>query len=109
MKRYCGALLCLAMAAPALFFCTNLDMAGGSSSTDNGKILGMICLENSLPASHTRVTLRPADFDPYQDTGVHRIDTTDDRSSRSRHQSASACQYYYSRFRYCLCSRGGAC
>jgi hypothetical protein len=77
MKRYCGALLCLAMAAPALFFCTNLDMAGGSSSTDNGKILGMICLENSLPASHTRVTLRPADFDPYQDTGVHRIDTTD--------------------------------
>jgi hypothetical protein len=76
MKRYYGMALCLAFAALTGIFCTNLNIAGGSSSTDNGRILGMICLENNLPAHNTLVTLRPADFDPYRDTGALRIDTT---------------------------------
>lgn len=77
MKRYYGILLCLAMAGSTCFYCINLNMAGGSSSTDNGRILGMICRESGLPAPHTQVALRPADFDPYRDTGRLRMDTTD--------------------------------
>ncbi|MBN2036144.1 MAG: DUF2341 domain-containing protein [Chitinispirillaceae bacterium] len=76
MKRHQCTLLCLALSAASLFYCTNLDVAGGSSSTDNGRILGMICLENGLPAPNTQVTLRPADFDPYQEVNSPRIDTT---------------------------------
>jgi hypothetical protein len=77
MKMYDGTLLCLAMAFSSHFCCTNLNVAGGSSSTDNGRILGMISQENGLPAPNTQVMLRPADFDPYQGTGALRIDTTD--------------------------------
>ncbi|MBN1308556.1 MAG: DUF2341 domain-containing protein, partial [Chitinispirillaceae bacterium] len=77
MKRCYGILLCCSIAAPGHFFCTTVDVAGGSSSTDNGKVVGMICREDGLPALNTQVSLRPADFDPYRDTGAPRIDTTD--------------------------------
>jgi hypothetical protein len=79
MKKYYGTFLSIAMViVSSHFFCTNLNVAGGSSSTDNGRILGMICLKNGMPAPHTQVTLRPADFDPYQDSYTPRIDTTDE-------------------------------
>ncbi|MBN1130343.1 MAG: DUF2341 domain-containing protein, partial [Chitinispirillaceae bacterium] len=68
---------CCITAVLVLFYCTELSMAGGSSSTDNGRILGMICDENCLPAPAVRVTLLPADHDPYRDTSRIRIDTTD--------------------------------
>jgi hypothetical protein len=77
VKNPFSILFFLTVPVASLFFCTNLDLAGGSSSTDNGRILGMICLENRLPAPNTLVTLRPADFDPYQDIYAFRIDTTD--------------------------------
>ena len=78
MKNYCGGLLLLTAAALAHFSCNNLSLAGGSSSTDNGKVIGMICRANGLPAAHTQVTLLPTGSDPYRDTGVSRIDTTSD-------------------------------
>lgn len=77
MKRHLGTLLGFVVAASGHFFCTNLNVAGGSSSTDNGRILGMISQENGLPAPYTQVTLRPVDFDPYQDFYALKIDTTD--------------------------------
>jgi hypothetical protein len=72
------ALLAIALTASGLFFCTTLNMAGGSSSTDNGRIIGMVCRENGLPASEVCVALRPAGFDPGQDTSAPRLDTTDE-------------------------------
>lgn len=77
MKRYCGVLLYLIMAVSTAFYCVNLNMAGGSSSTDNGKIIGMICRESGLPAPRTQVSLRPSNFDPYRHNGTLRMDTTD--------------------------------
>ncbi|MBN1601342.1 MAG: DUF2341 domain-containing protein [Chitinispirillaceae bacterium] len=59
------------------FYCSPVDVAGGSSSTDNGKITGIVSLENNLPARNTRVTLRTADYDPFCDTILPGIDTTD--------------------------------
>jgi hypothetical protein len=61
----------------AIFSCAPLQTAGGSSSTDNGKILGMIRLENGLPAPHVQVTLLPAYSDPYRDGFKMLTDTTD--------------------------------
>ncbi len=66
------------MAILSYFSCTTTDVAGGSSSTDNGKIVGMICTQDGLPAADVRVFLRPADFDPCRDdTASIYIDTTD--------------------------------
>jgi hypothetical protein len=77
MKSCYGILLCVFMAASGHFFCTTVNVAGGSSSTDNGKVVGKVCREDGLPAPNTQVTLRPADFDPCRDTGAPDIDTTD--------------------------------
>jgi hypothetical protein len=59
------------------FYCTTVNVAGGSSSTDNGKITGIIKQDDNQPAPYTQVTLRPADFDPLRDTILPCYDTTD--------------------------------
>jgi hypothetical protein len=77
MKKYNGIVLCLFMAVSSHFFCSTMNVAGGSSSTDNGKVLGMISRENGLPAPHALVTLRPTDFDPLLSFDSLRTVTTD--------------------------------
>jgi hypothetical protein len=58
--------------------CSNLMMAGGSSSTDNGKIAGTICLPTGAAAPRTQVLLYPVAYDPLKDIAAVRADTTDD-------------------------------
>lgn len=78
MKRSFFIFLCFGIAAFSCLFCTTgVDVAGGTSSTDNGKIVGMICRKDNVPAPNTRVSLRSAHFDPNRDTAVPSIDTTD--------------------------------
>jgi hypothetical protein len=55
-------LLCFTVIVLVEFSCSNLTVAGGSSSTDNGKIIGKVCLQNGKPASDALVTVRPADY-----------------------------------------------
>jgi len=54
-----------------------MSIAGGSSSTDNGKITGSILDKNGQPAPGTQVTLLPADYNPRTDTARLCRDTTD--------------------------------
>lgn len=64
--------------AGALFFlhCTT-QIAGGSSSTDNPKVTGIIIGDDHRPASHTQVFLIPENFNPLHDSLVMASDTTD--------------------------------
>jgi hypothetical protein len=82
MKKYYKKTLlyCFALLSSG-FFCTDLRVTGGSSSTDNGKICGVIYQENGLPAGRTQVVLRPSGFDPYHDTSLVLTDTTDTKGS----------------------------
>jgi hypothetical protein len=58
--------------------CTQ-PVAGGTSTTDNPKIVGTILGDDYRPASNTRVILLPEGFDPQRDTLEEIVDTTDDR------------------------------
>ncbi len=62
MIRAIFTLLCVS-AVMFLELSCSVTVAGGSSSTDNGKILGVILQENNQPASNTQVKLLPLDFD----------------------------------------------
>jgi hypothetical protein len=78
MNRYSGLLFLLCGVAMLQHInCTAPDIAGGSSSTDNGKVIGMVQSENGQPAPGTQVTLRTSDYDPHRDTALPQIDTTD--------------------------------
>jgi len=69
-------LLCISAVALSRLSCT-MSIAGGSSSTDNGKITGSILDKNGQPAPGTQVTLLPADYNPRTDTARLCRDTTD--------------------------------
>jgi hypothetical protein len=69
---------CFGLAVAGGMYCTSVnDIAGGSSSTDNGKVVGMVRGEDGLPASNTQVTLRSTLFNPNHDTVSSAMDTTD--------------------------------
>ncbi|MDO5576110.1 MAG: DUF2341 domain-containing protein, partial [Fibrobacter sp.] len=57
--------------------CVTINTAGGSSSTDNAKIMGKICSENGSPVPFAEVAFLPYDNDPFHDSCVIVIDTTD--------------------------------
>jgi hypothetical protein len=56
------SLLCLTAIVLLEYSCSSLTVAGGSSSTDNGKVIGKVCLQNGKPASNALVTMRSADY-----------------------------------------------
>jgi hypothetical protein len=58
--------------------CTQ-PVAGGTSTTDNPKIVGTILGDDNLPASNTRVMLLPESYDPQSDLSELIIDTTDEK------------------------------
>jgi Concanavalin A-like lectin/glucanases superfamily/Domain of unknown function (DUF2341) len=76
MKKFLY-LICLAGIVFSGWFCSNLAVAGGSSSTDNGKIAGTIRTPGGAAAPRTQVLLYPADYDPVKDGAAVRADTTD--------------------------------
>jgi hypothetical protein len=55
-------LFCPIVIALLVYSCSDLTMAGGSSSTDNGKVLGKVCMPDGKPASHVSVTLRSVQY-----------------------------------------------
>lgn len=57
--------------------CTQ-PVAGGTSTTDNPKIVGTILGDDNLPAANTRVMLMTQQFDPQRDYSDMIIDTTDE-------------------------------
>ncbi len=60
----------------AFLHCTQ-PVAGGTSTTDNPKVVGTIFGEDRRPAQDTRVVLLPEDYDPNADTVAIIADTTD--------------------------------
>lgn len=62
----------------ALFInCSPDHVAGGTSTSENGRIAGIIFTGKSEAASRTLVTLVPAAFNPLHDTASLQTDTTD--------------------------------
>lgn len=57
--------------------CTQ-PVAGGTSTTDNPKIVGTILGDDYHPVSNTQVMLIPENYDPLRDTSEVIADTTDD-------------------------------
>ena len=77
MIKYFCILLFLTTVLTGMLSCSPVNVTGGSSSTDNGKVIGAVYREDGLPASNAQVSLRSADFDPMRDTAAPFIDTTD--------------------------------
>lgn len=78
MKYRYILLMCALVAVSGMLLCTPVnDVAGGSSSTDNGKVVGTVYDEDGVPSSNTQVVLRSSFFTPNQDTATPPVDTTD--------------------------------
>jgi hypothetical protein len=56
--------------------CTT-DLGGGTSTSENGFVAGIVVTEEGKPASETEVVILPADFNPIKNTDSIAIDTTD--------------------------------
>jgi hypothetical protein len=54
-----------------------MPLSGGTSTTDNPKVMGTIIGDDKHPASNTRVILVPENYDPLRDTAAIVADTTD--------------------------------
>jgi hypothetical protein len=58
--------------------CTSqTTVAGGTSTSENGRIAGRTVTQTGQPASMVQVRLFPADYDPVKDAGAVPVDTTD--------------------------------
>ena len=80
MKKILILLLTICVTVLQHFSCST-SIAGGSSSTDNGKVLGSMVLEGGQPATHTQVMLIPGDYNPYVNTTNLYHTVTDDEGS----------------------------
>lgn len=58
-------------------FCSTDSISGGTSTSENGKILGQIVTTSGSPASHVIITLIPVNYDPVIDSDIIPVDTTD--------------------------------
>ncbi len=73
------SILCCVTVLLTMLSCGTTSVAGGSSSTDNGKVFGNILDENGDIASNTVVKLYRSDYDPYRDSAIILIDTTNEQ------------------------------
>jgi hypothetical protein len=66
--------------AGIVFFlnCALPPLSGGTSTTDNPKVIGAIIGDDGWPAPNTRVDLIPENFDPLRDSAALAVDTTDE-------------------------------
>ncbi len=78
--RLSVALVCLIVAACLIVNC-GLQLAGGTSTTDNPRVVGIVIGTNNEPATHTRVTIIPDDYNLLDDPPLapSSIDTTDEQ------------------------------
>lgn len=77
MMRFTKCLCSVCIVLICLYMQCTQPVAGGTSTTDNPKVLGSILDSDRLPVSGVRVLLLPADFDPMRNTGAMTADTTD--------------------------------
>jgi Concanavalin A-like lectin/glucanases superfamily/Domain of unknown function (DUF2341) len=66
-----------------LFFtsCTQTTLTGGTSTSENGRIMGTVVNEKGETTQNIRIELLPASFNPsFKNTSVH-IDSTDENGS----------------------------
>lgn len=61
-------LWCICLLVALVLTCSTDQLTGGSSSTDNGKIMGKVCNENGSSAPRATVILHTADFNPTKDS-----------------------------------------
>jgi hypothetical protein len=52
-------------------------LTGGTSTSENGRVVGKILSIGGVPAPQTQVTLFPVDYDPVKDRASIPVDTTD--------------------------------
>ena len=71
------ALYLLLTSLQLLFFSCTTDLTGGTSTSENGRVAGVVFNENGTPASQAEVVLLPAGYNPVKDTGDMVTDTTD--------------------------------
>lgn len=71
-------LLLLFLAVVSVFIpgCST-NIAGGTSTSENGRVIGMLVTDDGAAASRTKVVLLPASYDPISDTITPETDTTD--------------------------------
>lgn len=79
MKYLLCSILCFITLLLTMFSCGTNSVAGGSSSTDNGKVFGQIIRENGDAALNTQVKLYKSDNDPFRDSTIVIIDTTNEQ------------------------------
>ncbi|HMA64755.1 MAG TPA: DUF2341 domain-containing protein [Chitinispirillaceae bacterium] len=78
MKYLLCSILCFITLLLTILSCGTTSVAGGSSSTDNGKVFGHVLRENGDVAPNTVVKLYKSDFDPYRDSITIIVDTTNE-------------------------------
>jgi len=67
----------------SVIHCGNNSLAGGTSTSENGFILGKVVAADGTPSSRVQITLLPDTYDPVNDTAVLLKDTTDISGSYS--------------------------
>ncbi|MBN1306680.1 MAG: DUF2341 domain-containing protein [Chitinispirillaceae bacterium] len=63
--------------------CSPDSVAGGTSTSENGRVVGRLVTTAGAPASNTQVTLIPASYNPVKNPAAVPIDTTDDSGGYS--------------------------
>lgn len=66
-----------------LFFssCTQTNLTGGTSTSENGRIMGTVVTENGTKIPNVRIEILPASFNPSLITTSMHIDSTDESGS----------------------------
>ena len=67
----------LLLALRFYFGCSLEPLSGGTSTSENGRVVGMVVDTGGSPASQTVVVLLPAVYNPVKDTETLFSDTTD--------------------------------
>jgi len=77
MRQVCFIIRLLSAGCLLFAGCTQPQLAGGTSTSENGRVIGRILDQYGAPAKGARVLLLPADYDPVKHSGIVVADTTD--------------------------------
>ncbi len=78
--RWLMPVACAALSCGMLqwYSCSPDSLGGGTSTSENGRVAGIVVDSAGVPATRTQVELFPADFDPVRNNDTVHVDTTDD-------------------------------
>ncbi len=78
MKRMLSVVVAGTVCGLVFFLtCTQSPVAGGTSTSENGRVIGKVVGETGGAAANVQVLLLPAAYDPVDDTANIAVDTTD--------------------------------